>query len=318
MNSDDRVYVAGHTGLVGSAIIRRLEVEGFSRLLTRTRGELDLRDRGAVDAFFSEHKPEYVFVAAAKVGGIHANATRPAEFLYENLAIGLNLIDAAHSHGVRKLLFLGSSCVYPKLAPQPIREEALLTGALEPTNEAYAIAKIAALKLCSTYRRQYQDNFISAMPTNLYGPGDNFDLSTSHVLPALIRKFDDARRQKAPEVTVWGSGRPLREFLYVDDLADACFFLMQRYEDELPINVGTGIDISIHELAMLVRDIVGYTGEVSFDTSKPDGTPRKVLDVSRLSELGWRAQTDLSQGIGKTYEWYRSATSHRGIVRGFG
>lgn len=304
MQPGDKVYVAGHRGLVGSALMRRLEREGFARVVTRTRQELDLTDRQAVVRFFEEERPEYVFLAAARVGGIWANATRPAEFIAENLAIGLNVIDAAYRSGVKKLLYLGSSCIYPKFAPQPIREEFLLTGKLEPTNEAYAVAKIAGIELCRAYNRQYGTRFISVMPTNLYGPGDNFDLETSHVLPALIRKFHEAKEAGAPEVVVWGTGSPRREFLHVDDLADACMFLMRRYEGSEILNIGWGVDISIAELAELVREVVGYRGRIRFDPSKPDGTPRKLLDVSRLEALGWRPRIGLREGIEQTYAWY--------------
>ena len=299
-----RTYVAGHRGLVGSAILRRLEGKGFEDLLVRTRGELDLTDPCAVDAFFAAEKPEYVFLAAAKVGGILANVTYPADFLRENLAIELNVIDAAHRYGVKKLLFLGSSCIYPKFAPQPMKEEYLLTGELEPTNEPYAIAKIAGIKLCQAYRKQHGTDFISAMPTNLYGPGDNFDLRNSHVLPALIRKFHKAREHAEPSVEVWGTGAPRREFLHVDDLADACLFLMDNYSGDDTVNVGVGEDLSIAELASLVREVVGYEGEIFYDTSKPDGTPRKLLDVSKLNNLGWRANIHLREGIEQTYRWF--------------
>lgn len=304
MQPGDKVYVAGHRGLVGSALVRRLEREGFTCVVTRTRQELDLTDRRAVVRFFEEERPEYVFLAAARVGGIWANATRPAEFIAENLAIGLNVIDAAYRSGVKKLLYLGSSCIYPKFAPQPIREEYLLTGKLEPTNEAYAVAKIAGIELCRAYNRQYGTRFISVMPTNLYGPGDNFDLETAHVLPALIRKFHEAKEAGAPEVVVWGTGSPRREFLHVDDLADACVFLMRRYEGSEILNIGWGVDISIAELAELVREVVGYRGRIRFDPSKPDGTPRKLLDVSRLKALGWRPRIGLREGIEQTYAWY--------------
>lgn len=304
MNRDSKVFVAGHRGLVGSAIVRRLQDDGHEDILTRSRTELDLTDRRAVDEFFAAEKPEYVFLAAAKVGGILANATYPADFLRENLYVELNVIEAAHRHGTRKLLLLGSSCIYPKFAPQPMKEEYLLTGELEPTNEPYAIAKIAGIKLCDAYRAQHGADFISCMPTNLYGPGDNFDLQSSHVLPALIRKFHEAKEAAAPTVTVWGTGSPRREFLYVDDLADACVFLMRNYSEPGTINVGVGEDLSISELADLVREVVGYEGEIVHDTSKPDGTPRKLLDVSRINDLGWRAKTPLRNGIERTYEWY--------------
>lgn len=304
MNVGDRIYVAGHRGLVGSAIVRRLHAEGFQNLILRTRDDLDLRDARAVRAFFEGERPEYVFLAAAKVGGILANSRYPVDFLRDNLAIELNVIDAAFATGVRKLLFLGSSCIYPKHAAQPIREEYLLSGPLEPTNEPYAIAKIAGLKLCEAYRRQYGADFITAMPTNLYGPGDKFDLETSHVLPALIRRFHEAKLHGAPTVTLWGTGTPRREFLHVDDLADACVYLMRHYSGEEPVNVGTGEDITIRELAELVREIVGYGGEIRFDPTMPDGTPRKLLDVSKLASLGWRARIPLRRGIEDTYAWF--------------
>lgn len=304
MRKDARIYVAGHHGLVGSAIVRRLQSEGYTNLLTRSRSELDLTCRAAVDTFFAQEQPEYVFLAAAKVGGILANDTYPADFIRDNLQIQVNVIDAAHRYGVKKLLFLGSSCIYPKFAPQPIKEEYLLTGALEPTNEAYAIAKIAGIEMCQAYHRQYGDHFISVMPTNLYGPGDNFDPLTSHVLPALIRKFHEAKIQDRPEVEIWGTGTPRREFLHVDDLADACVFLMERYDDPSIVNIGTGEDLSIAELAELVADVVGYRGRVAYDTSKPDGTPRKLLDVSKLKALGWAPKIELRDGIAGVYRWY--------------
>jgi GDP-L-fucose synthase len=306
VNPGDRVFVAGHRGLVGSALVRRLEGKGFDRLLLRTRAELDLTDAGAVDRFFAGERPQYVFLAAAKVGGIVANDTYPADFIRDNLAIELNVIDAAHRHGAEKLLFLGSSCVYPKHAPQPMKEEHLLTGVLEPTNEAYAIAKIAGIKLCEAYRRQYGASFISVMPTNLYGPNDNFDLETSHVLPALIRRFHEAKLSGAPSVTLWGTGTPRREFLHVDDLADACVFAMRNYDAAELVNVGWGRDISIRELAELVARIVGYTGGLAWDTTRPDGTPRKLLDTSRLAALGWTPRIELEDGVRRTYEWYRA------------
>jgi GDP-L-fucose synthase len=304
MNPGSRIFVAGHRGLVGSAIERRLRADGHEDLIRRTSSELDLRDAEAVQGFFASERPEYVFLAAAKVGGILANATHPVEFLRDNLAIELNVIEAAHRHGVRKLLFLGSSCIYPKHAPQPIREEHLLTGALEPTNEPYAVAKIAGIKLCQAYNRQHGTDFVSLMPTNLYGPGDNFDLRTSHVLPALIRKFHEAKEAGAPTVTVWGTGSPRREFLHVDDLADACVYLMRVSSGHEIVNVGVGRDVSIAELAEMVRGTVGYEGEIVFDTSMPDGTPRKLLDVGRLHDLGWQAGIPLREGIASTYEWY--------------
>jgi GDP-L-fucose synthase len=304
MRKDARIYVAGHRGLVGSALLRRLQAEGFTHLVTRTSQELDLRDQAAVQAFFAQQKPEYVFLAAARVGGILANSRYPAQFLYENLMIAANVIHAAHQHGVKKLLNLGSSCIYPKLAPQPLTEEALLTGPLEPTNRAYAVAKIAAIELCDSYRAQYGSDFISAMPTNLYGPGDNFDLQSSHVLPALMRKMVDAKQAGARVVQVWGSGRPLREFLYSEDLAEACLFLMEHFSEPGPLNVGTGEDLSIRDLAHLIAEVVGFRGELTFDASKPDGTPRKLMDVSRLARAGWKARTPLREGIAKTLQWY--------------
>ncbi len=307
MNGSDRIFVAGHRGLVGSAIVRRLNSAGYDNLVSRTREEMDLEDQAAVYRFFETERPRYVFFAAAKVGGIMANSTYPADFIRDNLAVELNLIEAAYRYGVEKLLFLGSSCIYPKLAPQPIREEYLLTGPLEPTNEWYAVAKIAGIKLCQAYNQQYGTRFISAMPTNLYGPGDNFHPDTSHVLPALMRRFHEAAEADAPEVTVWGSGTPLREFMHVDDLADACLHLMLNYESSEIINVGVGEDVSIRELAEMVADIVGYRGRIAFDTSKPDGTPRKLLDVSRLTATGWKASIPLREGIESTYEWYRRA-----------
>lgn len=308
MRPDSRIYVAGHRGLVGSALVRRLAAEGYTNFITRTRTEVDLADAREVEDLFAAQRPEYVFLAAAKVGGILANQTSPATFLRENLAIELNVIDAAHRHGVRKLLFLGSSCIYPRLAPQPIKEEHLLTGELERTNRSYAIAKIAGLEMCRAYRAQYGADFISAMPTNLYGPDDNFDLSSGHVLPALIRKFFEAKDSGAPQVVVWGTGSPRREFLHVDDLADACLHLMKHYCGNEPVNVGVGHDISIRELAELVREIVGYPGDILFDGTRPDGTPRKVLDVSKLHSLGWQARTPLREGIKQTCAWYRSVS----------
>ncbi len=304
MHKTSRIFVAGHRGLVGSAICRRLRRENYTNLLCRSRTELDLCDQAAVENFFKTERPDYVFLAAAKVGGILANSTYPAEFLRDNLAIQQNVIDSARRFGVRKLLFLGSSCIYPKMAPQPIREEYLLTGELETTNEWYAIAKIAGVKLCQAYRQQYGFNAISLMPTNLYGPHDNFDLNNSHVLPALLRKFDDARRRNEPEVVVWGTGTPRREFLHVDDLASAAVFLMQNYDKREIVNVGTGKDLTIRELAETIRTVTGYTGRVTFDPSKPDGTPRKLLDVSRLDALGWQARITLEEGIASTYSWY--------------
>ena len=304
MEKDSKIYVAGHRGMVGSAIVRRLTKDGYTNLILRTRQELDLLDQQAVQQFFEQERPEYVFLAAAKVGGILANNTYRAQFIYENLQIQNNIIHSAYRYGVKKLLFLGSSCIYPKMAPQPIKEEYLLTGPLEPTNEPYAIAKIAGIKMCEAYNAQYGTNFISTMPNNLYGPHDNFDLQTSHVLPALIRKFHEAKVNHRPYVEIWGTGTPRREFLHVDDLADACVFLMQHYNDSQFVNVGVGEDISIKELALLIQDIVGYQGELRFDTSKPDGTPRKLLDVSRLHALGWKARIPLREGIHQTYQWF--------------
>jgi len=301
---DARIYVAGHRGLVGSAILRRLEHDGFSRIHTATSEQLDLRDQAAVNYWFRANRPEYVFLVAGTVGGIMANATRPAEFIYDNMMIHATVVHASHLYGVTKLLYLGSSCIYPRGCPQPMTEEHLLSGRLEPTNEAYAVAKIAGIKLCQAYRRQYGCNFISAMPTNLYGPHDNFDLESSHVLPALIRKFHDAKIEGRRQVTIWGSGTPRREFLHVDDLADACLFLMKSYDSEDHINVGTGVDLSIRELAEAVRKIVYPEAELLWDTTKPDGTPKKLLDVSRLTRSGWSARTDLRAGIESTYGWF--------------
>ena len=304
MPTDARIFVAGHGGLVGGAILRRLRQGGYENLLLARRAELDLRDQAAVNVWMTEHRPEYIFLVAGTVGGIMANSTRPAEFIYDNMMIHATVVHAAHLIGVSKLLYLGSSCIYPRNAQQPITEDELLTGLLEPTNEPYAIAKIAGIKLCQAYKRQYGCNFISAMPTNLYGPGDNFDLTSSHVLPAMIRKFDDAKREGRRAVEIWGTGSPMREFLHVDDLADACAYLMEHYEDESHINVGTGDDLTIRALAEMVRDIVHPDAELVFDTSKPDGTPRKVLDVSRLTAVGWKPSIGLREGIEETYEWY--------------
>lgn len=302
MQHKDKIYVAGHRGLVGSAILRALENQGFTNLVTRTSQELDLRDYQNTAEFFAKEKPDYVFLAAAKVGGIQANNTYRADFLYENMMIQNNVIHHAHLNNVKKLLFLGSSCIYPKMAPQPLKEDSLLTGTLEPTNEPYAIAKIAGIKMCDAYRSQYNSNFISAMPTNMYGPNDNYDLNNSHVLPALLRKFHEAKEQNLPEVTVWGTGTPLREFLHSDDLADACIFLMQNYDDFGHVNVGIGEDISIKDLTLLVKKIVGYEGQIVWDTSKPDGTPRKLMDVSKINDLGWKAKIGLEEGITKVYK----------------
>jgi GDP-L-fucose synthase len=304
MNKSAPVFVAGHRGLVGSAIVRRLERAGFDNLLLRTSSELDLRNQAAVDAFLREARPAYVFLSAARVGGIHANATYPADFIRDNLQIQSNVIDAAQRHGTRKLLFLGSSCIYPRLAPQPMKEEYLLTGPLEPTNEWYAVAKIAGIKMCQAYRRQYGFNAISAMPTNLYGPGDNFSLEGSHVVPALLRKAHEARLAGQQHLNVWGSGTPRRELLHVDDLADALLFLMQNYESEALINVGSGCDLSIREIAQMVADTVGFQGKLEFDATRPDGAPRKLLDVSRLLALGWSPSIELRAGLEQTYQWY--------------
>lgn len=306
MSGGSRIFVAGHRGLVGSALVRRLRADGFDQLITRTTAEVDLRNQAAVEAFFQSERPEYVFLSAAKVGGILANDTYPGDFIRDNLQIQTNVVDAAWRSGVQKLLFLGSSCVYPKHAPQPMPESSLLTGPLESTNEWYAIAKIAGLKMCQAYRRQHGFNAIAVMPTNLYGPGDNFDLETSHALPALMRKFHDAKSGGAAQAVVWGTGMPRREFLHVDDLAAACVFLMQRYAAEEPMNVGWGEDVSIHELAELMRKIVGFRGELVFDPTRPDGTPRKLLDVSRLKALGWTPKIALPAGIAATYEWFLS------------
>lgn len=301
MEKDARIYVAGHRGMVGSAIVRRLETEGYTNIILRTSGQLDLRRQAEVEHFFMQEQPQYVFLAAAKVGGILVNNTCRAEFLYDNLAIQTNIIHSAWKFGTQKLLFLGSSCIYPRMAPQPLREEYLLTGELESTNEPYAIAKIAGIKMCDAYRSQYGFNAISAMPTNLYGPNDNYDPQHSHVIPGLLRKFHEAKVSQLPEVEVWGSGNPMREFLHVDDLADACLFLMDRWDQPGFVNVGTGQDIRIRDLAMRIREIVGYTGEIRFDTSKPDGTPRKWMDVTRLHGLGWHHHISLWDGLAATY-----------------
>ena len=304
MNKSDKVYVAGHTGMVGSAIVRKLQDEGFSNILVRSSKELDLRNQHLVEDFFQSENPDYVFLAAAKVGGILANNTYKASFIYDNLIIQNNVIHAAYKNQVKKLLFLGSSCIYPKFADQPIREESLLTNELEPTNEPYAIAKIAGLKLCQFYREQYNCNFISLMPTNLYGPNDNFDLKNSHVLPALLRKFHEAKMNKKSTVTLWGTGNPLREFLHVNDLAEACIHFMLYYHKKEPVNIGTGIDISIHDLAYEIKKIVGFEGEIIWDINKPDGTPRKLLDVNKAKENGWESSITLLDGIRMTYDWY--------------
>jgi GDP-L-fucose synthase len=312
MNKDSRIYVAGHSGLVGSAIVRKLQCEGYSDLVLRSHKELDLMRQVEVEDFFKSERPEYVFLAAAKVGGILANNTYPAEFIYENLLIESNVIHSAYSAGVKKLLFLGSSCIYPRECPQPMREEYLLTGKLEPTNEPYAIAKIAGIRMCQSYNRQYGTKFVSVMPTNVYGPGDNFDLETSHALPALIRKFHEAKisdegpvRSDEKIVTIWGTGTPRREFLFVDDLADACVFIMNHYDGIEIMNIGVGKEITIRELAELIKEIVGFKGSIRYDSSKPDGTLRKLLDVSRLDSLGWRSRISLREGIEKTYRWYK-------------
>jgi GDP-L-fucose synthase len=302
MLKNDKIYVAGHRGMVGSAIVRKLGQEGFSNIVTRTSKELDLRNQEAVSKFFAEEKPDIVILAAARVGGIYANNTFRAEFIYDNLMMECNVIHHSHLNKAKKLLFLGSSCIYPKMAPQPLKEDSLLTGTLEYTNEPYAIAKIAGIKLCENYRLQYGCDFISAMPTNLYGPNDNYDLNNSHVLPALIRKFHTAKKENKPTVEVWGSGTPKREFLHVDDLADACFYLLQNYSGAELVNVGCGEDLSIRELAEMVKEIVGYKGELVFDSSKPDGTPRKLMDVSKLTQIGWKAKTKLKDGISTVYE----------------
>ena len=306
MNSDARIFVAGHRGLVGSAVVRRLRGLGYSNLLLADRGQLELTRQSQVEEWFAAHRPEVVIMAAAKVGGIHANNSYPAEFIRDNLAVQTNVIDAAYRNGTRKLTFLGSSCIYPKHAPQPMSEDCLLTGPLEPTNEWYAVAKIAGIKMCQAYRRQYGFDAISLMPTNLYGPGDNFSLENAHVLPALMRKFHEAARDRSRSVVIWGSGTPRREFLYVDDLADAVVFLTQHYSGDGPINVGVGSDITIRGLAEKIGEIVGFEGELAFDPSKPDGTPRKLLDVSRLHALGWRASTTLEAGLRATYDWFRA------------
>ncbi len=302
MQKNSKIYVAGHRGMVGSAIVRKLKEKGFENLVYRRSSELDLRDQAAVKQFFEEEKPDYVFLAAAKVGGIVANNTYRAEFLYDNLMIESNIIHQAHLNGTQKLLFLGSSCIYPKFAPQPMKEDALLTGILEPTNEPYAIAKIAGIKLCETYRDQYGSDFISAMPTNLYGPNDNYDLQNSHVLPALLRKFHEAKENVGDSVEIWGDGSPMREFLHVDDLAEACLFLMDNYSDKGFVNVGTGVDISIKELALTIKDVVGFEGDLCFDTSKPTGTPRKLMNVSKLNDMGFRHKIDLREGIELVYK----------------
>jgi GDP-L-fucose synthase len=304
MKKDSKIYVAGHRGLVGSAIVRNLKEKGYTNIIGRTHSEVDLKNQTSVKKFFEEERPEYVFLAAAKVGGINANNTAPADFIYENLEIQNNVIKAAFDFKVKKLLFLGSSCIYPKMCPQPIKEEYLLSGYLEPTNEAYALAKISGLKMCQFFKRQYGANFISCMPTNLYGPNDNFDLNSSHVMPALIRKFHEAKNNKEAFVEVWGTGKPLREFLYVDDMADGCVFLMENYDGQEHVNIGTGKEVTIRELAEMIKEVVGFEGELRFNTEKPDGTPRKLLDVSKLESLGWKYKVELKEGIKSAYDWF--------------
>jgi GDP-L-fucose synthase len=304
MNKNDKIYIAGHNGLVGSAILRLLHKEGYNNLVLRSHEDLDLTNQAAVMEFFRLEKPEYIFLAAAKVGGIYANSRYPADFIRDNILIQANIIDSAYKNNAKKLQFLGSSCIYPKFAPQPMKEEYLLTGELEPTNEWYAIAKISGIKMCQAYRKQYNFNTIALMPTNLYGPGDNFDLEGSHVLPALIRKFHEAKMKNLPKVVIWGTGTPRREFLFVDDLAEAAFFLMEKYDEGEIINVGTGKDISIKEIGLLIKEIIGYQGEIVFDTSMPDGTPRKLLDISKISDLGFLPKTSLRKGIETTYKWF--------------
>lgn len=305
MDRNAKIYVAGHKGLVGSAIVRNLKKRGYKNIITRTHGELDLKNQKTVEEFWRDEEPEYVYLAAAKVGGILANDQYPADFIYENLMIQNNVIKAAHDFNAKKLLFLGSTCIYPKNAPQPIKEEYLLSGFLEPTNEAYAIAKIAGLEMCKFFKRQYGDNFISCMPTNLYGPYDNFDLKSSHVLPALIRKFHEAKEEGKPSVEVWGTGTPLREFLHVDDMADACIFLMENYNGEEHVNIGTGEEVSIKQLAETVKEIIGYKGQLLFNSDKPDGTPRKLTDITKLHELGWKHSINLKEGIEDSYKWFK-------------
>ena len=313
MQKEDKIYVAGHRGLVGSAIVRRLQEKGYRNIIGRTHEELDLIDQQAVRSFFEDERPQVVVLAAAKVGGIHANESAPADFAYENLQIQCNVIKCAHDLGVKKLLFLGSTCIYPRMAPQPIPEDALLTGPLEETNEAYAIAKIAGLEMCRFFKKQYGDDFISCMPTNLYGPNDNFDLNGSHVMPAMIRKFHEAKKNESPFVELWGTGTPLREFLYVDDMADACIFLLENYSGERHVNIGTGEELSIKELAEAVKEAVGYSGEIRWNTDMPDGTPRKLTDVSQIHTLGWRHQVELKEGITLAYQWFKE---HEEQIRG--
>jgi GDP-L-fucose synthase len=315
MKNNSRIYVAGHNGMVGGALVRALAKLGHSHIITRSHKELDLTNQQAVHDFFASEKPEFVFLAAAKVGGILGNNTYPADFIYDNLVIATNIIHAAHINKANKLLFLGSSCIYPKFAPQPMKEEYLLTGELEPTNEPYAIAKIAGIKLCQAYKKQHGDNFVSVMPTNLYGPGDNYHPQNSHVLPALLQRFHEAKLAKSPSVTIWGTGEPKREFLHVDDLASACVHIMNTYDDAMHVNIGTGVDVSIKEVAQTIKEIVGYEGEIIFDISKPDGAPRKLLDVSKINTLGWKATTTLQDGIKKTYEDFLKEKSE-GTIRG--
>ncbi len=310
MNKTDKIYVAGHRGLVGSAIVRNLKSKGYNNIVGRTHKELELTDQQAVRAFFEEERPDVVVLAAAKVGGINANNTTPAEFIYDNMQVQCNVIHCCHQYGVKKLLFLGSTCIYPKMAPQPIPEDALLTGPLEITNEAYAVAKIAGMEMCKFYKRQYGDDFISCMPTNLYGPHDNYDLNGSHVLPAMIRKFHEAKLNHAPSVELWGTGTPLREFLYVDDMADACVFLLENYNGEQHVNIGTGKEITIKELAEMVKKTVGFEGEIIWNDSMPDGTPRKLTDVTKLHSLGWRHKVELEEGIRMAYDWFRENVDH--------
>jgi GDP-L-fucose synthase len=304
MNTNSKIYVAGHRGLVGSAIVRNLKEKGYENIICKTHDELDLLNQADVREFFQREQPEYVFLAAAKVGGIYANNTYPADFIYENLTIQNNVIKSSHDYKVKKLLFLGSSCIYPKMCPQPMKEDYLLSGYLEQTNEAYALAKISGLKMCEFYKKQYNDNFISCMPTNLYGPNDNFHIENSHVMPALIRKFHDAKIQNEEFVEIWGTGTPLREFLYVEDMSDACVFLMENYEGMQHVNIGTGKEVSIKELALIIKEVIGYKGQLKFNTDKPDGTPRKLLDVCKLENMGWKYKVELKEGIEKSYNWY--------------
>lgn len=305
MEKNEKIYIAGHNGLIGSAIMKKLKSDGYDNLISKSHRELDLINQTEVNKFFEKEKPEYVFLAAAKVGGIKANSTQPVEFIYENLMIQNNIIKASYDFQVKKLLFLGSSCIYPRECKQPMREEYLLSGYLEPTNEAYALAKIAGLKMCEYYNEQYSANFISCMPTNIYGPNDNFDLETSHVIPAMMRRFYDAKLNHSPQIKIWGSGNAMREFLYVEDLADACVYLMNNYDNGKFINVGTGIDVSIKELALMIKEIVGYQGQIIFDTSKPEGNPKKLLDVTALQDIGWKHKVDLKEGLNLTFNWFK-------------